>query len=253
MMTVMVTFRDDFRSRKEEISEYCSFLEKLQVIEETTEETKNFDSIFNDKTFFSETIEGYVDISFQKIINIMKSNLSLMVYNLIEFTVTNLMTCIYDEIAEDQLPYEKVSEPIRALWRKSMLKGTKDPEAKYSTFIRTNEDIINAILNKKTISINVRETMPAGNLDGKEIDDVFTNHGIHIRRNSENFRPDILTDVKEHRNNLAHGSASFVDELRQKTLNDFQSNILIIENFLEELISLVEQYLANGEYKAEAV
>lgn len=253
MMTVMVTFRDDFRSRKEEIGEYFSFLEKLQAIEETTDEGKNFDAIFNDETFFSDTLDYYSDTSFQKIINIMKSNLSLMVYNLIEFTVTNLMACIYDEIAEDQLPYEKVSQPIRALWRKSMLKGAKDPEAKYSTFIRKNEDIINAILNKETISINVRETMPAGNLDGNIIDEVFTNHGIHIQRNSKNFRPDILMDVKEHRNNLAHGSASFVDELRQKTLNDFQSNILVVENFLEELISLVEQYLTNGEYKAEAV
>ena len=72
-----------------------------------------------------------------------------MVYNLIEYTVSGLIDCIYDEIRRQELSYIDVNESIRSLWRKTILKAAKDPGANFNTFIRKNEEIINAIISKE--------------------------------------------------------------------------------------------------------
>lgn len=63
---------------------------------------------------------------------------SLMIYNLIEYTVTNLMDSIYDEIRINNLSYVAVNEYIRVIWRKTILKSTNDSNANYNTFLRKN-------------------------------------------------------------------------------------------------------------------
>lgn len=50
-----------------------------------------------------------------------------MMYNIIEYTVSGLVDCIYDEIRMQNLSYIDVNESIREVWRKNILKVTKDP------------------------------------------------------------------------------------------------------------------------------
>ena len=91
--------------------------------------------------------------------------------------------------------------------------------------------------------------MPAGNLDGISIRSTFESHGVHIRSNSENFRPDILDSIKKNRNDLAHGSVSFVDAVRNDSIQDFARYYRFITLFLEELIDTVNEYLESQDYK----
>ena len=43
-----------------------------------------------------------------------------MIYNIIEYTVTNLIDSIYDEIRVNHLSYIDVNDSIRNLWRKTV-------------------------------------------------------------------------------------------------------------------------------------
>lgn len=138
---------------------------------------------------------------------------------------------------------------IKALWRKTLLKSANDPNANFNTFLKRNEDIINAILDGRTIEMRSRNTLPAGNLDGVSIRETFESHGIQVQTTSGNYRPDILENIKSSRNNLAHGAVSFVDAVREDSISDIKRNEQFVVGFLEELIDVVVLYIAEQKYK----
>ncbi len=239
----MFTLKDTYESRKREIN---SFIELMKFLEGKKISVQENEVSFDD-FFYGE--DSSIDLSYQELINILKSNVSLMMYNIIEYTVSGLVDCIYDEIRMQNLSYIDVNESIREVWRKNILKVTKDPGANFNTFLKRNEEIINYILSNATLNIHARETLPAGNLDGISIKSTFKSHGIHIKTSSENFRPDILNSIKENRNNLAHGSVSFVDAVRNDSIQDFVKYYQLITLFLEELIDTVNEYIECQDYK----
>ena len=112
----MITFQDTYNSRKKEIENFLEFMKFLERRENQREDGK---SKFAD--FFYSQDDG-IHLTYQALINILKSNVSLMIYNIIEYTVTNLVDSIYDEIRINHLAYMDVNESIKSLWRKTILK-----------------------------------------------------------------------------------------------------------------------------------
>lgn len=240
----MISFLDTFNQRKKEIDDFLElmkFLEQKQFQRDNDEETR-FDK------FFHNEADG-ISLTYQEMINIFKSNISLMLYNIIEFTVTNLMESIYDEITMNQLAYKDVNECIRTLWKKTILKTANDPNANFNTFLKKNDLIINQIIHNTTLELHAKKVLPAGNLDGQNIVETFEAHGISVKTNSRNFRPDILSNIKNQRNDLAHGSVSFVDADRGDTLQDIEKHKGFVINFLHELIENVEEYINQAKYR----
>ena len=239
----MITFKDTYDSRKKEIEDFLELMEFLESKENDRE-----DGISKFSRFFYPQ-EGGIHLTYQALINILKSNVSLMIYNIIEYTVSNLIDSIYDEIRMNHLSYVDVNESIKALWRKTILKSVNDPNANFSTFLRKNEEIIASILNHSALDMYSRNTLPGGNLVGVSIKETFELHGIQVKTSSQNYRPDILEGIKENRNNLAHGSVSFVEAVREDSISDIKRNETIVAAFLDELIVTVSAYIEEQKYK----
>lgn len=239
----MITFQDTYDSRKKEIE---NFLELMKFLEKKENEREDGKSKFSE-FFYPET--GGIHLTYQSLIIILKSNVSLMIYNIIEYTVTNLIDSIYDEIRVNHLSYIDVNDSIRNLWRKTILRSVNDPNANFSTFLRKNEEIISAILSNNELNMYAKNTLPGGNLDGTSIKETFESHGIQVRTSSRNYRPDILIGIKENRNNLAHGSVSFVEAMREDSIDDIRANESLVVGFLEELIETVSTYIEDQKYK----
>lgn len=238
----MIAFREIYNCRKKEIDNFIEVIKFLESKEqEKDDEGSKFDKFFH--------CENGIDLSYQSLINILKSNVSLMMYNLIEFTVANLMECIYEKIKVNNLSYSDVNNLIKRLWTKTILKAANDPNANFNTFVKKNEEIINKIISNAVIELKSRDTLPAGNLDGITIKETFENHGIIVNTSSLYYRPDILDSIKEKRNKLAHGTVSFVEALRDDSVSDIANNEEFIANFLEEIIAEVSQYLTNECYR----
>lgn len=241
----MIDFRATFNDRAKEIND---FLALMRFLESKENERKDGNTSF--EHFFGSELEA--ELSYQSVINIMKSNVSLMIYNIIEFTITNLVDIIYEAIRADQLTYISVNNHIQRLWRKVALKSVSDPNASFNTFIRKNEEIVDSILQGKIIRLQARQSLPAGNLDGEKIVEAFGEHGVLINKSSSNYRPDVLARIKEQRNSLAHGSVSFVEALRDETIGDINSKKDSVLAFLEEIIENVADYTRNQEYQQQA-
>lgn len=241
----MDDFLTVYKDRKKEIEEFFTLLKFLEVKENSKHNGK---SEF-DEFFYSGELP--INMTYQSFTNIMKSNASLMIYNIIEYTITSLINIIYHEIEKNELSYFDVNDCIRELWKKNMLKGANDPNANFNTFIKKNNDIINAILDKRIVKLEAKNNMPAGNLDALEIDSLFQKHGICIDSKSENFKLSvrIMNKIKQDRNNLGHGSVAFTEALRENTIDDLENNYIYAKNFLDELIETIIGFLENKDYK----
>lgn len=259
----MTELTELYNARKQEIIEFLGVLMFLENKKQSNDEDGNsFEKYFNSDIIIKQKRDedhakfdkffngnGGIKLTYQSFINILKSNLSLMIYNLIEFTVSSLIQKIYDTIKSESLSYTDVNEYIRKLWTKATLKPINDPNFKYSTFIAKNEEIINKIINHTAITLHYRDTVDGGNLGGNNIRDLLKSHGIDTNTHSSNYRPDILDKIKKSRNDLAHGSVSFVEAMRDNSTSDIELDITIISNFLEEIMADVSDYLDMEYYK----
>lgn len=130
----MITFLETYNDRKRELDDFIYvmlFLEK--------QENAIKDGVSNFDTFFKFNKKR--KINYQSLINILKSSFSLMLYNIIEFTIANLVDSIYDEIRSRNLSYVQVNESIKSLWREAIFQSAKDPNASYNTFLKKTKKL----------------------------------------------------------------------------------------------------------------
>jgi len=237
----MIGVQEVFESRRREIND---MIELMFFLETQEEERENGISKYNQ--FF---IRGeQVILPYQALINILKSNVTLMIYNIIEFVVTNALISVYDELKKQGLVYTDVNAHICTLWRKAMIKATEDPYANMSTVLRKNEEIITAIIEKKVLEFDPRDTMAGGSLDGERILKTFNDHGIDIR-GGDSYNSEILRNIKERRNRLAHGDVSFIDAVRDDSITEIKSSSEKVMKFLEFLLEQINYYIANQGFK----
>lgn len=233
-----------YELRKKEI---LKFIKLMQFLEDK-EKDIDVDGISAFDKFFNR--DTGIEITYQTMINILKSNFSLMLYNFIEYTVTSLIESIYDEIKQKHLSYMDVNNSIRTLWRKTMLKTMNDPSSNFNTLINKNKEIVEKILKRDTLLINIKKSFPAGNLNGEVIKTIWEEHGIDFP--VDFYRPDILRMIKERRNSLAHGTISFVDAVRDSSIKDMLDITEYVIRFLGKLIENIGEYIINEKYKEKS-
>ena len=71
-------------------------------------------------------------------------------------------------------------------------------------------------------------------MDAQKIRDICNNHGIIIHLDPQCRGGEILKEVKEERNNLAHGTISFVECGRNYSIDDLKKNKEMKQNVFYE-------------------
>lgn len=237
----MSDFLNTYSNRKREILNFIKFIEYVEGVEITGADIPLYEFLHSGNTLDN--------ITYQSLINILKSNLSLMLYNILEYSVSGLLEELYTEISINKLSYSDVSEKIQALWHEVQLKNTRDPNANFNTLLKKSKQLLDFVTTKEIMYLSPRDTIPAGNLDGKILQKLFNSHGIKINLSSANYRPDILENIKTNRNDLAHGSVSFTDALMSSSISDLKGKANLLINFLDELIESVQKYTKSGLYR----
>lgn len=184
------------------------------------------------------------------IASVIRSNVKIMVYNIIEFSVTSLLQAIYDCLEDEHCSYACISEKLQKLWHHTRMRAIRSPSANNETVENISKQLLDEAIANKTVHFTARQTMPGGNLDGDEILKLFDNHGISVHTANSGFRADELKDVKNRRNDLAHGSISFTDAGNQVTTAELAALIDHVDSFLTQLRQDVVTYLDSGNYKS---
>jgi len=226
----MQSTRDVFDQRCDEINSFLGALSDLYAL--------------NDQP---ECSYSYTDDNFLKIL---KANSILMIYNLVEASISSGINEIYDLVHSQGLTYSNVRKEIQEIWFTFKFNQVYDPNAHYNTYKAKAYEIVNSIIMNNTIELNQKAMGINGNLDANQIRLICKRNGIHYSVDPACKGGEALDDVKRKRNDLAHGTVSFLECGRSYSLNDI--NIINVETtvFLDCILQGMQDYYAQQSFLA---
>ena len=225
----MQTVIETFESRAHEIQVYFKWVECVDLN-------------------FQNKKQGITTPESDEVIKILKANVLMMLYNLVEATILGGILVIYDKLKKDGCTYIAVSDEIQKIWFSFKFRQVYDGQANYESYKGKAVEIVKAILNKEVIDLDRKATAISGNLDADKIRLICNNHGIRIKSDSKNKGGCILSRVKNDRNNLSHGVISFAECGRDLSINDLRDMINQTNSFLGDVLSSFKDYYNNKLY-----
>lgn len=238
---------DEYNKRLNEVKYILKILEDMETLHDNPEKDY-FSSTFLD--FFS--IEES-DFNFRDYLNISKANLLLMLYNLIESTVTSFIQSIYDEIADLEIEYHDVSEVLQDLWLEVRFKDAYKLNSSFNSYKKKAKELISEIINQNSLTFTL-DKLPgvSGNLDSKAIHNVYKKHGINYSTESKaNHDNGLLTSIKRNRNDLAHGNKTFMESGREVSILELENDLSEIEKYLYDLKEAASKFISNSGFRKE--
>jgi hypothetical protein len=233
-----MTIRDEFNKRVDEIN---SFYEILSLIELESPKISAYD--------INNSIEKVIVFNSAKI-DTLRSTAYLLLYNLIESSVYNSITSIFDEIKDNRLKYFDIIEDVQKYWINNIYKN--EDKKKKETINETIMKVANQIFTD-TLELASNEINYGGSLDASTIFETAKSMKIEVgnihRIYDKTIHGQILIDVKKKRNWLAHGEKSFIEVGSSSTYSQLNDSKNYICAFLDEFIKSVETYVTNKHFQ----
>ncbi len=220
------TLFQDFDGRAQEVSRYFLFLKNL-------EQGSIKLSMGNAKNTKIKSINNDLEKT-------LKATGFLLLYNLVESTMRNAITTIFDEFQNKNISFDDATDKIK----KIIIKNFKDNNSTDTLLQSINNiscDIISSSFDK--------EKLFSGNIDAKKIRQTSQMYGFSYKTNAKKTKDggDLLT-VKTNRNDLAHGFKSFEEVGRDATADELLEIQKRVISYLKAILENIESYLSNKEY-----
>jgi len=230
-------FAKEYNSRVAEIQNYFSFLEKIDSVE-THKDSK-----------LGLPKGGFVKIN-RALQKILRSYCFLLLYNLIESTLSNGIIEIYDNIHDEKLNFDSISEEFKKLWIGNKSKRLND-SSNESHIQKIIKEIIEETNDLNEISFEKSRLSISGNLDFKTIEKIRIKYGFKSQVPNLNRKLLITTlnYIKSKRNYLGHGNESFskASELKTfKELSIMKDEVII---YLDSIVFSIDDLLKNKRFK----
>lgn len=221
---------DTFEQRVKEIDLYYQALQKM-----------------NEMVTSKRISDDNKDVFTDDFIKILKSNSILMVYNLVESSIMGGIVTIYDTLESRKISYYSVCKEIQQIWFDFQFNQIFDPNTNHNSYKDKASKIVDEILSGSTLKLTRKAANISGNLDADKIRQICKNHGIYFTLPRECRGGSVLSQVKDKRNDLAHGTISFMECGRDFSVNDIikikDETILFLRSVLESIKKYYEEGL----------
>ena len=184
-------------------------------------------------------------VNYSQLPKILKANLFLMLYNIIESIVTKSLELIHDKINSEKVKYKDCIDEIKALWIE--FEHSKFEETKSLNIIKKLTKIDDEILyiEYEEYSKKKRSNI-SGNLDARKIREISN---VYLLEHNQEIIGKKLVEIKNTRNRLAHGEISFSELGGNYTSRQMFEYYRECKEYLKEYISNVETYIREKKYK----
>ena len=172
---------------------------------------------------------------------ILKSNLLVMLYNLIESSISNAIEEIHNNIHSNAVSFNLLKENFKTL----LISNTK--RVNPNDFVSKINDVATDIV-KHTFK---KDELFSGNVDSRKIKKLSEQYGFNSDTDYDKTKHgSYLVTIKGRRNDLAHGVFSFTEvgkEYSKQELEEMKTTTIF---YISEILDNIEHYLLNGEYCA---
>lgn len=219
----MKDVKRDFKERCDEIDLYFSFVEKA---------AKRGSKI--------ALSNGAVEKVDTKLAKTLKANGFILLYNLIESSITKSIEQIYVKMKHESTKFDDIKVGIRRELI-NHLKTNKNTDKFVESINSIAEDIIEQCFSPDKVF--------SGNVDARKIREVSQKYGFSVRTNYRKTKGGLeLKTVKDKRNDLAHGIFSFQEVGHNYTVQDLLRIKKEVIAYLSQILDNIENYITNKEY-----
>jgi hypothetical protein len=222
----MTTVQEDFESRVSEIEAYFEFVERVDAGDTLLVASAN-------------GLPAYTAAARDDLLRTFRASAILLLYNLMESTVTNAVEAIFDELSTQGIQFNDCRSEVRRVVLTNLKQH--NPGEILPELQRLSSDIITKTFKK--------DKVVSGNVDARRIKELSDEYGINHPAADGN---DLLT-VKTSRNDLAHGSKSFAEVGRTFTIADIIRIKDKVIAYLTAMLANVTAYIENQHYRTSAV
>ncbi len=174
----------------------------------------------------------------------LRASAYLMLYNLVEATMTNAIDAIHQHIADEQVGFDELKEDVRRIAIKGLRKAV---------FSETPSQLLDAATPISSALIWLgfdKKDLFSGNLDGRVIKEKAKEYGFQLADHDRAASRDgvRLLNVKTKRNELAHGAISFEDCGQDTSVDELVAIFYEIKIFIRAVLDGVSGYLSARAY-----
>ena len=168
---------------------------------------------------------------------ILKSSIMLMIYNVIEGTMSNLLTEFFDIIVMKKISINNLPNQLQITIYTYYLKNIGEDPKKLKEF-RTYDEIM--LCDISYLNITKYLKLFSGNLDSRQIRSISKKLGINL---PSGIDEPILLTIKNNRNKLAHGETRFRNTCQDMTTETIIKMCSKVKLYLENVITSYENFL----------
>jgi hypothetical protein len=213
-----------FRERELEIDTYFSHLEDLFL--------KGANITLEDGTIRKVSVE---------LAQILRANSFLLLYNLIESSISQAIEEIHVDIVRNNVEFDTVRSSVKEEIIKFIKKDTQA-----SKFVEEVVSVLTDMLKYYPKSGQIF----SGNVDAKKIREIGERYGFSCETNKKDTRDGYcLLAVKDRRNDLAHGFISFQECGKEYTIEEIIRIKKEVVIYIEGILKNIQLYVNNKEYK----
>ncbi len=215
---------DDLGNREKEIEEYFKL---INFVEGETLSNSNGEQ-FDVSPLLIKTLKGTV---------------FLLLYNLIESTMREAISAIHDSISSSNQGYDDVrTELQKELWRRARNNNI------------TLDDIVSETAGGVSINFHIAtfnaKNLFSGNITRAEIKKIAKIYGFTERTDArKTAKGERLEEVKNNRNDLAHGNKTFSGVGSVNTISELEDLYSTIIHYIYEIVDNIMDCVDNKKYQ----
>lgn len=215
---------DDLDNRRNQIESVIALLEELD----------------DNSVFLSEKNELLTPTS--TLINTLKSSVYLMLYNAIEATMRECIVLIHDELDDSCSKFDDLKQALK----KEILTRIRKEHKNIENIIAPGDKPFTETIHKTSFE---KKKLFSGNIDREEIAKISKIYGFETTSDYQKTKHGItLKDIKDKRNNLAHGNIDFVNAAKLEAVSDIRKLSEHTINYLESIIENIGDCIENKTY-----
>jgi hypothetical protein len=161
----------------------------------------------------------------------------LLLYNLVESTMTNAVEAIFDELQQRKISFDLLSADLKV----AVLANVKNASADKLTakLIAITTDIIGCTFDKTRVF--------NGNVDSRKIREKLIEYGV---KTTNAYTEERLHAILTARNRLAHGVESFGEYGKDLTAGELIGDYERVRELLASVLNDVEGFISQRHYLA---
>ena len=187
----------------------------------------------------------------QHLHKILKANTVLVLYNLVESTVTNGLIALYTDINANRADFVRLTDKLRAAWIAYEVRNVSRGNPNEHTIYQCVERIAGGIANRDQayFPLDSKSIRLSGNVDADQIRKVAHEHGF-AHSTGTTGEGNNLERVKTDRNRLAHGLSSFSECGKHYSILELEGIKDQVLQYLDKVIENIENSADRQQYLA---